>query len=268
MRTILVVSYLLIAFITKANGQDQISPKVLPEILVAQGCDTDQNRECTDAHIENLVRSVLVKELKRIKSDTLKVQLRFTADTIGKIQELRIAVRSGKKGSGSKRIERKIEALLTDERFDIRQKNTSNYPCWHTFSYRYLKDDSMGELALLDTSAPYAGGSVEMIPLFPSCTRVSDQEDRLCFQNAMKDHVKRHFQYPPAAKEQGIKGTVYIAFVIGADGTISNVRTRSPHILLELEAKRIISLLPIFQPGLANGIPKKVPYSIPITFSL
>jgi len=38
--------------------------------------------------------------------------------------------------------------------------------------------------------------------------------------------------------------------------------------LLEQEGRRIISLIPRIQPGMQNGKPVRVPFSIPITFKL
>lgn len=66
----------------------------------------------------------------------------------------------------------------------------------------------------------------------------------------------------------GIQGRVYVNFVIGKDGNISNIRMRGPDKNLENEANRIISKLPKMTPGKQRGKAVRVPFSIPITFKL
>ena len=97
-----------------------------------------------------------------------------------------------------------------------------------------------------------------------------DQNDaRACFQEQMNNHIRRNFRYPEAAQEQGIQGRVYINFIINECGFIENIRTRSPDKLLDDEAIRIINLIPRVLPGtLDDGLPVKVPFSLPITFAL
>ncbi|MGB3151055.1 MAG: energy transducer TonB, partial [Maribacter sp.] len=59
-----------------------------------------------------------------------------------------------------------------------------------------------------------------------------------------------------------------IMFTIDKEGNVGDIKTKGPAPILENEARRIISLLPKFQIGSQNGVPKKVPYSIPINFKL
>jgi len=57
-------------------------------------------------------------------------------------------------------------------------------------------------------------------------------------------------------------------FVIAKEGSITGLKIRGPHQILENEAIRIIELLPKMEPALVNGTPVKIPFSIPITFRL
>ena len=84
----------------------------------------------------------------------------------------------------------------------------------------------------------------------------------------MNKHIKRNFLYPEIAQEMGIKGRVFVNFIISEDGSITNIRMRGPDKNLEDEAKRIISLLPNMTPGKQRGRPVRVPFSIPIVFRL
>ncbi|NNE76538.1 MAG: energy transducer TonB [Pricia sp.] len=117
-----------------------------------------------------------------------------------------------------------------------------------------------------EITVPFA--VIEDIPVFPGCENGSDAEKRACFQKMVQEHVRKNFQYPDIAVEMGIQGKVFVQFIIDTDGNITNIRTRGPDLLLEKEAKRIISLLPQMTPGKQRGRVVKVPYTIPITFKL
>ncbi len=106
------------------------------------------------------------------------------------------------------------------------------------------------------------------MPIYPGCERVAKSQRRTCFQDKINQHIKRNFRYPEIAQEMGIQGRVYVNFIIGRDGVISNIRMRGPDKNLENEAGRIIGRLPQMTPGKQRGRPVRVPFSIPITFRL
>ncbi|WP_336622126.1 energy transducer TonB [Algibacter miyuki] len=64
----------------------------------------------------------------------------------------------------------------------------------------------------------------------------------------------------------GIQGRVSVVFIINSEGVTTNVRSRGPDKILEVEAERIISLLPKMQPGKQRGKAVKVAYAVPIFF--
>lgn len=117
-----------------------------------------------------------------------------------------------------------------------------------------------------DVDVPFA--VIEDVPIFPGCEKVKKSKRRDCFQEQMNKHIRKNFRYPEIAQEMGIQGRVYVNFVIGKDGNISNIRMRGPDKNLENEANRIISKLPKMTPGKQRGKAVRVPFSIPITFKL
>ena len=117
-----------------------------------------------------------------------------------------------------------------------------------------------------ETEIPFA--LIEDVPLFPGCETVSKSKRRDCFQNKMNRHIIQNFRYPEFAQKNGIQGRVFIQFMIEKDGNISGIRSRGPHGSLERAAERIIEKLPKMTPGYVNGLPVRVPFSIPITFRL
>lgn len=75
--------------------------------------------------------------------------------------------------------------------------------------------------------------------------------------------------YPPAAAEEGVSGRVVVEFVVGKDGSITNVRVVRPrHPALDKEAVRVVKAMPKWIPGRNNGQPVKVTYTLPVTFKL
>ena len=111
--------------------------------------------------------------------------------------------------------------------------------------------------------------SVERIPIYPGCeVNMKNKQLRNCFQKKIQTHINKNLRYPEFAQKTGVQGRVFVQFIIDKDGSIVGIRTRGPHPILEIEAKRIISILPKFIPGYVDGKAVRVPFSMPITFKL
>lgn len=116
----------------------------------------------------------------------------------------------------------------------------------------------------VDVSVPFS--VIENVPVFPGCENDSDK--RACFNKMMRKHIVKNFRYPELEQEMGIQGKVNIMFEIQKDGSIGNIRMRGPNKNLENDAARIIGKLPQMTPGKQRGNPVRVPFSIPITYTL
>ncbi len=116
-----------------------------------------------------------------------------------------------------------------------------------------------------DIEVPFA--VIEKVPRFPGC-KGNNTELKVCFQRKMQEHLLKNFKYPDAAIELDIKGKVFVFFLIDKNGRVTKIKSRGPDKLLELEAERIISLLPKMEPGRQRNRAVGVPYSIPINFKL
>ena len=116
----------------------------------------------------------------------------------------------------------------------------------------------------IQENVPFA--LVDLVPVYPGCEDTTNM--RVCFQEQIQKHIAQYFRYPKLAKKRKIQGRVFVQFTVGEGGYIDNINARGPHVILEEEAKRIISLLPRFKPGSQDGNPVRVPFSIPIIFKL
>ena len=113
-------------------------------------------------------------------------------------------------------------------------------------------------------------GVIEKVPLFPGCENVyGNMARKKCMSNAIASFVNKKFN-TKIAKTNGLTGRqrISVIFKIGKDGKVFRVRARAPHPALEEEAIRVIKLLPKLQPGVQNGVPVIVPYSLPILFQV
>lgn len=85
--------------------------------------------------------------------------------------------------------------------------------------------------------------------------------------NKFRDWVGKRTNYPEAAIENKIRGTVFLTFIIEKDGSVSNVTViKGVHPLLDEEAVRAISESPKWSPGLQRGQPVRVRFQIPLSF--
>ena len=104
------------------------------------------------------------------------------------------------------------------------------------------------------------------VPVYPGCENIRNKTK--CLQENIQRHIVRNFKYPKEAKKNKIQGRVFVQFIVGTGDYVDIIKTRGPDDLLEKEAQRIISLLPKFKPGILNGKPVRVPFSMPIIFRL
>ncbi len=86
---------------------------------------------------------------------------------------------------------------------------------------------------------------------------------------AMLDFLRKNIHYPASAREIDISGKVYLSFIVSSSGEISNVQVL--HGIgggCEEEAVRVVKKMPAWNPGLQNGNPVNVQFTLPISFQL
>jgi protein TonB len=87
--------------------------------------------------------------------------------------------------------------------------------------------------------------------------------------NNFREWVQKRTNYPQAAIENKIRGTVFLTFIVEKDGSVSNVTIlKSVHSLIDNEAVKAIAESPRWSPGLQRGQPVRVRYQISLNFIL
>ena len=82
-------------------------------------------------------------------------------------------------------------------------------------------------------------------------------------------YLAYNVRYPIDAAKNKIEGRILVTFVVEHDGSISNVNVaNSVYPSLDKESIRVVSGMPKWIPGKANGKTVRVKYTIPITFRL
>jgi protein TonB len=84
-----------------------------------------------------------------------------------------------------------------------------------------------------------------------------------------REWIQRRTIYPQQAQDNGIKGRVYLTFVVERDGSVSNVKiVKGVDKLIDDEAVKAIEASPKWNPGLQRGRPVRVRFSIFLNFTM
>ena len=113
------------------------------------------------------------------------------------------------------------------------------------------------ETAGKDTSNSKIYNTEEQIPEFPGG-----------FQG-FGTYISKNLKYPPVARLLGIAGKVRVSFVVDKTGKVVNIHPDNcMGAGCESEAVRILEDCPSWKPGIQDGRPVNVQFSVPISFSL
>ncbi|PWS28690.1 energy transducer TonB [Pedobacter yonginense] len=86
---------------------------------------------------------------------------------------------------------------------------------------------------------------------------------------AFTKYMERNLHYPSQAMEEGVKGKVFVSFVVERDGSITDVKViKGIGYGCDEEAMKVIKKSPLWKPGKNRGVPVRVRYNMPINFNL
>lgn len=87
--------------------------------------------------------------------------------------------------------------------------------------------------------------------------------------DALRSYIAQSIIYPRTAAKNKEQGRVFVQFVVETDGRISNVKiARGVSPDLNAEAIRVVKRMPSWSPGLKDGKPVRVSFTMPINFRL
>ena len=76
-------------------------------------------------------------------------------------------------------------------------------------------------------------------------------------------------RYPALARQNKIQGDVAVSFVVNYDGSISDImRLKDIGCGCGAEVLRVIGLMPKWGPGIVDGRPVRVKFTLPVRFRL
>jgi protein TonB len=83
----------------------------------------------------------------------------------------------------------------------------------------------------------------------------------------LMEYLMENLRYPAEAREKNVQGTVFLSFVVQANGAITDVATlKGIGAGCDEEARRVLAAMPAWQPGRQSGKAVPVRYSLPIRF--
>ncbi|MDQ3191606.1 MAG: energy transducer TonB [Bacteroidota bacterium] len=136
--------------------------------------------------------------------------------------------------------------------------NTLNFDGITPKTTEYKASDKEKPNVFLKSDVEYGDlVKAEYMPMFPGD------------EAALFKYLAENIRYPESSKKSEMSGTVYVTFVIDAQGKVTNSKIlRGVDFLLNDEAQRIVDQMPDWTPGLQHGIPVSVQYNLPIRFVL
>lgn len=235
---VLVLFALCMVFLVAKNAYDEYRKAHMVMDQVTELSALTQKKEAKVERKEIIRHEEVKKEVEQVKSS-----IKFTAPVIKKDDEVQ------------PEDEMKTQDEIMNSNVAVGALNVEG----NDESGELLK---LGEAIKEEPKAPPVEENkvfdvVEQMPSFPGGTA------------ALMQYLSSHIKYPPIAEENGIQGRVICTFVVGKDGSISNVNVvKSVDPSLDKEAVRVVKSMPNWIPGKQNGSAVNVKYTLPVTFRL
>lgn len=110
---------------------------------------------------------------------------------------------------------------------------------------------------------------VELIDINKIYTEVDKQPEFPGGNEALFSYLGKTIKYPQEAKEAGVKGKVYVSFVIERDGSISSTKVlRGIGSGCDKESMRVVDAMPTWAPGEVRNQKVRTRFVLPINYSL
>jgi len=123
------------------------------------------------------------------------------------------------------------------------------------------ENSSGGTAASSNAGIPWGSGEVflsaDVIPQFEGG------------REGLSKYLSKNMRYPEQAIDKRLQGTVLVCFVVTSEGYVKDAKiVRGIDPSLDNEALRVVSLMPLWKPGLRAGKPVNIVLTLPIRFDL
>lgn len=119
-----------------------------------------------------------------------------------------------------------------------------------------------------DSAAP-KDPEIKLPPIPTKKKEVVLYVDKMPKLDKMAQFIADNLRYPRVAVENGTSGTVHVTFVVEEDGSITNIKLlQGIGDGCEEEAMRVVSIMPLWEPGMHKGEPQRVQCNLPIKFRI
>lgn len=114
----------------------------------------------------------------------------------------------------------------------------------------------------------------EELPRFPGCEQITSAEERsACAAQKMYEFIYTNIKYPKEDRDKNIEGQCIVQFIIGVDGSISDINVmRYPSEGLKQEVERIMHIMADMPekwiPAKNEGKPVAMQFTLPVKFKL
>lgn len=147
----------------------------------------------------------------------------------------------------------------TDIYYVLRLKLKKQHGHFFITDIKYKNEDSTSDTDAQDYTEPndkiYT--IVDPMPSYPGGT------------DSLMSFLASHTVYPKSEEKLGHEGRVVVRFVVDRDGSVSRAEVvRSAYKGLDDEALRVVRSMPAWKPGMIDGAPVPVWFTLPITFKL
>lgn len=124
-------------------------------------------------------------------------------------------------------------------------------------------------LKVVDSMLPL--NKSEQMPMYgdgcPEEKNLTAQKE--CSQRKMLTTMYKNLRYPPKAREYGLEGMALVGFVVDENGKVTELEViRGLSQEISDEVTRVVKLLDTWVPGMQDGKPVKVRYTLPFKFRL
>lgn len=83
-------------------------------------------------------------------------------------------------------------------------------------------------------------------------------------------YLNKKIDYPRSAQEKGLQGLICVQFIVDKDGSVCDLKTVGNvfDADCEAEAHRVIKAMPKWKPGMKDGKPVRVAFTVPVMFRM